>query len=61
MESQFKGVSPRGKKWAAYIGAQRLYLGLFPTPELAAHAYDAKAIELYGEFACLNFPTQKAA
>lgn len=56
-ESQYKGVSPRGKKWAAYIGTRRMYLGLFPTPELAARAYDAKAVELYGEFACLNFPS----
>ena len=39
---------------------KRIYLGVFPlTPEgeiEAAKMYDRKAIEIQGEYACLNFP-----
>ena len=66
--SGFKGVSYIGKgpdminelsrPWQAYINynKKRYYLGRFVTPEEAARAYDAKALELHGEFARLNFP-----
>ncbi len=51
--SQFIGVSPTGLKWRADI--RRLYIGTFSDESEAARAYDAKAREIYGEFAHLNF------
>jgi hypothetical protein len=46
-------------KWRATIGSvrkkERRHLGYFPSAERAAKAYDAAAIEMYGEFALLNF------
>jgi HNH endonuclease len=61
--SQFKGVywSQRrtgNGKWQAYIGVNHRtrYLGRFEIEEDAARAYDAAAVEAWGEFAWLNFP-----
>ena len=55
---KYKGVCfcKRHKKYLSQIGYNnKLYfLGYFDTPELAALAYNAKALELYGEFAYLN-------
>jgi hypothetical protein len=47
-----KGLTP----WTARVGTRvnSFYLGSFDTPELAAIAYNNKALELYGEFAALN-------
>lgn len=60
---RFKGVDWHApcKKWRARIcvnGKQR-YLGLFKSEFMAASAYDVKTAELFGEFANLNFPSQK--
>lgn len=56
--SGYRGVCwfARAGKWQAYImcDKKRFYLGYFEDKEEAALAYDAKAVELYGEYACLN-------
>jgi hypothetical protein len=58
-KSGFKGVSKRKNKWMARIGKNgKINLGTFNTPEEAAKAYDAKAKELFGEYAKLNFPDE---
>lgn len=56
--SQYKGVcwdQARGK-WAAYAkqDGKRFNLGRFSSEDQAALAYNAKATELFGEFANLN-------
>jgi hypothetical protein len=54
--SLFKGVSWHRAtgKWRAKI--QQRWLGVFPSEEEAARAYDLEAVKLFGEFATLNFP-----
>lgn len=42
--------------WVASIAGH--YLGLYPSPEEAARAYDTAARERYGAFARLNFPEE---
>lgn len=66
--SGFKGVShvPKFNKknpYSAYIsaGGLRYNLGYHQTAELAARAYDRKAIELHGDFAATNFPKEDYA
>lgn len=60
--SGFRGVQTNAqsktKPWKAIIreNYKHIYLGAFATAEEAARAYDAKARELHGEYASLNFP-----
>lgn len=58
--SGFKGVSweKARRSWRARIshGGRKIHLGLYPSPEDAARAYDDRAREFFGEFATLNFP-----
>ena len=60
--SGFKGVSwhKRGKTWDAKIAHNKklMHIGSFKDKEVAAKAYDRKAIELHGKFAKLNFPIE---
>jgi hypothetical protein len=44
-------------RWQARITIDRKqhHIGTFDTPEEAARAYDARALEAFGSFAVLNF------
>lgn len=57
--SGFKGVNfhKASGRWRAQIkiGGKQHYLGLFPTPELGAKAYDAAAFAAWGTNCYLNF------
>jgi hypothetical protein len=59
--SRYKGVSQaKGqKKWRAEIhcNGRKIHLGYFDDEKAAAMAYDAKAKELFGEYAVLNLPS----
>ena len=56
--TRLKGITwnKSRKKWASQLRAhgRQHHLGCFPNPVDAARAYDTKAIELFGEFACTN-------
>jgi hypothetical protein len=60
--SGYKGVcwDKSNKKWKARIGKdyKQIHIGCFDILEEAARAYDAKAKELFGEYAQLNFPEE---
>jgi len=66
--SEYKGVYRRKDsdvfEAAIKNKGKRIYLGRFKRKDDAARAYDEKAKEVHGEFACLNFPekgSQRAA
>ena len=56
--SPYKGVTRQYGKWCAQIftNGKSTYIGSYNDEEEAARAYDAKARELFGEYAYLNFP-----
>ena len=59
--SGFKGVSwhKQVNLWRAYIvvGAKQKHLGCYTSKEEAAKAYDVAALQIFGEFAKLNYPS----
>ena len=56
--SKYKGVSwnKRNQQWRARV--RKNELGSYTSEEEAARAYDKAARELFGEYACLNFPEE---
>jgi HNH endonuclease len=56
--SGYKGVSWLKTKWSAHIriDGRLIHLGMFEDAAEAGRAYDAAAIEAWGEFAKVNFP-----
>ena len=62
-KSRYKGVwwEKDARKWRAAIRLdnKRYHIGYFHDERAAALAYDKKAIEFFGEFARLNFPSSQ--